>query len=59
MTGKVPESNFKTCFEQSGLKKSESKYNLNEIQIKQITEIYNTYMENKEKKCNQKYGHMQ
>ena len=55
ITDNLPETKFKKFFEQSGLNKSEEKYNLNKIKISDLNKNYDTYIESKLKKCNKKY----
>ena len=54
ITKNLPETKFKKYFEQLGLNKSEDKYNLNTIQINDLNKNYDTFKENKGKKCNKK-----
>ena len=55
ITKNLPETKFKTFFDQSGLNKTEENYNLNKIKISDLNKNYDTYIESKLKKCNKKY----
>ena len=55
ITNKLPNTNFKTLFKESGLNKKEPEYNLDNIQINKITEHYDSYTTSKKSKCSKKY----